>query len=78
MTRPPEREGVGGWGVSSKHEGERGGWLGQLERQRSSFYISHPDAPCTAGGRKRREEEEGGGEVGGGLCSILFCSREKH
>ncbi|CAB1424923.1 unnamed protein product [Pleuronectes platessa] len=44
-------------------EGERGRhwWLGQFERQHSPFYISHPDAPRTAGGRR-----QGGGaeEVG--------------
>lgn len=54
-----------GRGAGNKHESleetrstreeERGRhwWLGQFERQRSSFYISHPGAPRTAGGRRQ-------------------------
>lgn len=63
-------------GVRSKHESpEEGGsvreeengrhwWLGHFERQRSSFYISHPGAPRTAGG------EEAGRRCGGGVWSV--------
>lgn len=38
---------------TGEEERARHWWLGQFERQRSSFYISHPAAPRTAGGRRQ-------------------------